>query len=99
MQPSALKSFLNNDPQIRFSREDGRDGDKVTLGGIRDHLDEGGLAGTGRSPQDDRRKETIRLDGAAQELSLTNDVFLPNILIQGARAHTSRKRSFLLHAF
>src|SRR5687767_1066955 len=85
--------------QISFACENGRDGHKMTLGGIRNDLRECRLARTWRSPQDDRGEESISFDGAAQKLALPNDVFLTDILIQRARTHTRGKRRFGPHAF
>jgi hypothetical protein len=41
-----------------------------------------------RTPQNDGRKQSVRFDGAAQELAFTDDVFLPTYS-SSARTHTA----------
>ena len=71
----------------------------MALGGVGDDLRQGGLAGSGRSPQDDGGEQPVGFDGAAQQFALADDVFLADILIQRARAHPRGERRFAFHAF
>ena len=77
--------------------KDSGKGFEVRAGAVGDHLRQRGLAGSGRSPQDDGRKEAVGLDGAAQEFPGSDYMLLPDILLQGARAHTGGKRCLAAH--
>jgi len=54
-------------------------------------LGERGLPDPWRPEEDDRR-DAVRLDGPSQELARAEDVLLAGILIQRARTHPRRKR-------
>ena len=45
-----------------------------------------------RRPEEDDRRNAVRLDGAAQQLARPEDVLLPGILLQRARAHPLGER-------
>jgi len=57
----------------------------VRLGHVGDDAREGGLAGTGRTPQDDRL-EQVALDRFAQRPAGREDVILADDLVQCPRA-------------
>jgi len=71
----------------------------MTPGGIGDELGERGLAGAGRTPQDDGREEFIGFGGRAQKFALRGDAFLPDKFLEGARPHARRQRRTALQAF
>jgi len=58
-----------------------------------------GLAGAGRTPQNDERKKFIGFDGAAQEFAFADNVLLTDLFIQLAWPHACGKRSFGFHIF
>ena len=61
---------------------------KVRLRVVGDETGQGGLPGPGWSPQEDRRKQAVCLDGPAEQPALADDPFLPDELIQRARPHS-----------
>jgi len=63
----------------------------MALGVVRDDVRQGGLAGAGRPPQDDRR-ELVGLDGAAEQAPRPDDVLLPDEFIQRLGAHPHGQR-------
>ena len=77
------------------AREDGAELDEVRPGHVRHDAPEGGLAGTGWSPQDDRVQH-VALDRVAQGPARREDVILPDELIQGAGPHAVGEGSTLL---
>jgi hypothetical protein len=56
-----------------------------------DDLGEGSLSGPGR-PEKDERLNSIRFDGAAQELSGSEEMRLAGILLEIPRAHPCGER-------
>ena len=70
----------------------------MALGLVGDHHRQGGLARAGRPPQDDGREQPVGFDGAAQQLARPEDILLPDVLVQRARAHARRQRGFVFHA-
>ena len=69
----------------------------MALGLVGDHHRQGGLARAWRSPQDDGGKQLVNLNRPAQQFARSQDVLLPDVLVQGARAHARRQRRFGFH--
>ena len=67
------------------------EGFETRAGGLRDDIGERCFPGPRRAVENERG-EAIRLDGAAQELALTEDVILAQHLAEGLRAHPCGKR-------
>ena len=61
------------------------------LGSCGDEAGEGGLAGAGRSPEDERG-QTPGGDGAEQDAVLPDDLLLADELVEGAGAHSFGQR-------
>ena len=70
---------------------DSAQADKFRLRHRRDDLREGGFARAGRAGKNDRR-QSIRLDRAAQEFAGREDVLLPDKLLERARSHPAGER-------
>ena len=99
VQAAAFERFVDDFAQVGFARQDGRDGDEVTLRAVGDDLRQGGFAGAGRPPQDDGREEFVGFDGAPQQFALADDVILADVFFQRARTHARGQRRFGLHPF
>ncbi len=57
-------------------------------GQVGDHHSQGGLAGAGWTPKEDRREQPVSLDGTALEFAWAEDIFLTDELVERARAHS-----------
>jgi len=65
--------------------------DEEPVGLTRDDRGDGGLAGAGRSPEQQRHR-LVTLDEATQRRTVGEQVPLPRELVQGARPHPYRER-------
>ncbi len=97
VQLAALCGSIKHLSQLGFPRQDGGEGIEVRFGQVGDDHSQGSLARTGWTPQDDGGKKAVGFDGAAQELARTQDIFLTDEFLQGARAHTGCQGSFIAH--
>jgi hypothetical protein len=70
----------------------------MTFRGICDYACEGGLAGSRRAVEDDRR-ELVCLNGPPQKTAFSDDVLLPDIFRQGSRPHAIGERLRLAAVF
>ena len=78
-------------PQVRNARGDRADRAEVALGLPGHDACQGRLAGAGRTPQDDGR-QLVGLDTLAQNTTGSDDVLLPNEIVEGARSHPGGQR-------
>jgi hypothetical protein len=69
---------------------------EVRARAVGDDARQGGLARPRRPPEDDRAKQPVGFNRAAQQLSRPDDVLLTDELIQRARAHAGSQRRFNL---
>ena len=69
------------------------------LRGVGDHTRERSFAGSGRTVEYDRTKEPISLDCPPQQAAFSQDVPLPNDVIQRSRAHACCQRRLLFQLF
>jgi hypothetical protein len=70
----------------------------VRLGGVGNYLRQRGLARPRRTPENDRRKQSVSFDGPAQQFAGAEDVLLTDLFVQRARAHPGGEGGFAFHA-
>ncbi len=73
------------------SRQHGGKFDKLRLGQVRDNLCQGGFARARRSPEN-QRSRVVAVHLRAQRLARTDQMLLPDILVERSRAHAVRQR-------
>jgi len=81
-----LFGLVDDLAQILDAGSDGVERGEVPLGGIGDHVRQGGLAHARRPPEDDRG-QVVSFDGPPQQPPAPDDILLPDEFFQRARPH------------
>ena len=89
---AAFGRVLDGFAQIRHASQNGTEGKKMRVGGVGDHLGDGGFARAWGTVEDDGAEKAVCLDGTAQKRVFADDVILPDDLIERLRTHAGGKR-------
>src|SRR6266480_607815 len=84
--------FTDRSPQIFYARENGREGDEFRVGSLGQQSRQSRLAGSWRSPKDQRRKCGAAFNQTAKHATLADQLLLSDKLAERARPHPIGKR-------
>jgi len=96
VKPAAVGGFGDHPAQVCHTRQDGGNIFEMSLGVLRNQACQRGFTGSGWTGEDDGGEQAVGDDGAAQQLSLTDDVLLPNEFVQCARSQPGCQWGFVL---
>ena len=80
--------FSNCGPQILYAGKHCREGDESGVGSLCQQPRQGGLAGSRRTPQNQRWQHAATFYQSPQHSALAHQMILPDKLAQGAGTHT-----------
>src|SRR5262249_7490346 len=86
-----LAGFLDDQAQLLHPLEHGRECNRIGARRLRQQMGEGGLAGARRSPED-QRLELTGGEQVAEDAARTEEVLLPDELLERVRPHALGKR-------
>jgi hypothetical protein len=99
VHPASFERGIDHILELSFTGQYCGERLKMGLGAIGNDLGQGGLAGTGWAPQDDRREQPVRFDSTSQQFSRADDMFLPDKFVQRSRAHPGSQGSLGIQTF